>query len=173
MTTDTKTILEVKNLDSPDERRDMQHGALEVVNLPGATIARATFQPGWKWSVDMAPVVGTASCQVSHTGVILSGLFHVRMDDGREYDLGPGDAHVVGPGHDAWVVGDDPCVTIDVAPTSASAAGQVVRCPCGVEFRTAGHEQIEHLVAAVREHANASHGHEFTREQVLAEVSAG
>ncbi|HVA75518.1 MAG TPA: cupin domain-containing protein [Acidimicrobiales bacterium] len=119
MSADTKATLEAKNLQSPDERRTTDHGFLEVVNLPGATIARGVLQPGWKWSTDIAPAVGTSSCQVAHTGVILSGHFHVRMDDGRELDFGPGDAHVVAPGHDAWVVGDEPCVVIDFAPTSA------------------------------------------------------
>src|SRR5690348_13704031 len=99
-----------KNLDTPDEQRSSDHGVLDVVNLPGATIARATYQPGWRWSTDIKPVVGTDSCQVSHAGVVLSGRFRIRTDDGTEMELGPGDAHVVGPGHDAWVVGDEPVV---------------------------------------------------------------
>jgi len=168
----THTTCEVKNLDSPDERRAMDHGVLEVVNLPGATLARAVFQPGWRWSTDLGPLVGTRSCQMGHTGYIVSGRFHVRMDDGREYDLRPGDAHVVGPGHDAWVVGDEPCVVVDVAATASSLAGHVGRCPCGVEFRVASDAQLDHLVAAIREHASAAHGHQLTDEQVLAEVSA-
>lgn len=167
-----KPILEVKGLGSPDERRDMEHGLLEVVNLPGATIARATFQPGWKWSSDVAPLVGTTSCQVDHTSYIVSGRFQVRMDDGRELVLGPGDAHVVAAGHDAWVVGDEPVVAIDFTPTVAAQAGHVLRCPCGVEFRVASDDQLDHLVGAVVEHASGSHGHELTREDVLAEVSA-
>lgn len=118
MTADTKAIAESKNLDEPHERREMDHGSLEIVNLSGATIVRGVLQPGWRWSTDIAPAAGTSSCEVAHTGVILSGRFHVRMDDGRELDLGPGDAHVVSPGHDAWVVGDEPCVVIDFAPAS-------------------------------------------------------
>lgn len=168
----TTTTFEVKNLDSPDDRQAMERGVLEVVNLPGATISRAVFQPGWRWSTDVAPLVGTRSCQASHTGYIVSGRFHVRMDDGREYDFGPGDAHVVAPGHDAWVVGDEPVVGIDFALTGSSPAGHVGRCPCGVEFRVASEAQLDHLVAAIREHASASHGHEFSNEQVLAEISA-
>ena len=168
----SKAMLEVKNLESPDERHAMEHGVLEIVNLPGATLARAVFQPGWRWSADVGPTVGTRSCQVAHTGYIISGRFHVRMDDGREYDLGPGDAHVVAPGHDAWVVGEEPCVIVDFAPTGAALAGHIGRCPCGVEFRVAGDNQLDHMVAAIREHASGSHGHELTREQILAEVSA-
>ena len=168
----TKTTLMVKNLESPDERRNPPRGTIEVVNLPGATITRAKFQPGWKWSTDIAPLVGTRSCQAAHTGVILSGRFHVRMDDGREYDFGPGDAHVVSPGHDAWVVGDEPVLALDFASTGNALAGYVGRCPCGVEFRVASNDQLDHLVAAVQQHAAGSHGHELTSEQILAEVSA-
>jgi mannose-6-phosphate isomerase-like protein (cupin superfamily) len=167
-----KTIFETKSLDTPDEQRAMDHGTLALVNLPGATIARAILAPGWRWSTDIAPLVGTRSCQVAHTGYIVSGHFHVRMDDGREQDLGPGDAHVVAAGHDAWVVGDEPCVTIDVTATAGSLAGHVGRCPCGVEFRIASDDQLDHLIAAIQQHASGSHGHELTHEQILAEVSA-
>lgn len=172
MLADSKKTLEVTNLDAPDERRTMEHGTLDFANLPGATIARATFQPGWRWSTDVAPLVGTDSCQIAHTGYIISGRFHVRMDDGREHDFGPGDAHVVAPGHDAWVVGDEPVVAIDFTATGSSLAGHVGRCPCGVEFRVAADDQLDHLVAAIREHASGSHGHDLTRDQILAEVSA-
>ncbi|MGH9077030.1 MAG: cupin domain-containing protein [Acidimicrobiales bacterium] len=167
----TKATFEVKNFESPDERRDMDHLVLEVVNLPGATIARAVFQPGWRWSTDVGRVVGTRSCQVPHLGHIVSGHFHVRMDDGRDHDLGPGDAHLVAPGHDAWVVGDEPCVAIDFTPMAGALAGHVGRCPCGVEFRVATDDQLDHLVVAIQEHASGSHGHQLTHAQVLAEVS--
>jgi hypothetical protein len=167
----SQSTLEVTNMDSPDERIAHEHGVLEVANLPGATIIRAVFQPGWRWSTDVRPLVGTESCQVAHTGYIVSGRFHVRMDDGREHDFGPGDAHVVAPGHDSWVVGDEPCVVIDFAATSSAAAGHVGRCPCGVEFRVASEGQLDHLVAAIQEHASGSHGHQLSADQVLAELS--
>ena len=95
-----------------------------------------------------------------------------RMDDGREYEFGPGDAHVVSAGHDAWVEGDEPCVALDLAFTGRALAGHVGRCPCGVEFRVASDDQFGQLVAAIREHARSSHGHELTTQQVLAEVMA-
>jgi hypothetical protein len=107
---------EAKNLGIPDDKRDFDHGQISLVNLPGVTIGQATFSPGWRWSTDVKPAAGTGSCQVPHAGVVLSGQFHVRMDDGTELDLGPGDAHVVSPGHDAWVVGDEECVIIDFIP---------------------------------------------------------
>jgi uncharacterized protein (TIGR02246 family) len=98
---------------------------------------------------------------------------HVAMSDGRELELGPGDAHLVGPGHDAWVIGDEPCVTIDFIPAGDTAGGRIARCPCGVEFRVATDDQLDHLVAAITEHAKGSHDHDLTREQVLAELGAG
>jgi mannose-6-phosphate isomerase-like protein (cupin superfamily) len=105
-----------RNLDTPDQKRTYQHGVLHLVTVGGATVARGVYAPGWRWSTDVRPEVGTDSCQVPHTGYVLSGRLGIRMDDGTEMELGPGDGHVVGPGHDAWVVGDEPVVIIDVAP---------------------------------------------------------
>ena len=105
--------LVAKNLGSPDEKRSFEHGDLSVVNIEGATVGRAVFRPGWKWSNDVKPIAGTDSCQAPHTGYIISGRMHVVMDDGREAEAGPGDAFVIAPGHDAWIVGDEPCVALD------------------------------------------------------------
>ena len=114
--------LQAKNLGTPDEKHSFDHGDLNVVNLTGMTIVRAAFNPGWRWSTDVKPLVGTESCQVSHAGYVVSGRLHVRLDDGREYELGPGDAHVVSPGHDAWVVGEEPFVAVDFARDSLADA---------------------------------------------------
>jgi hypothetical protein len=165
-------MLEAKNIETPDEKHAFEHGEVQIVNLTGMTFARATFRPGWRWSTDVKPVVGTNSCELTHTSYVVSGRFHVRMDDGTELELGPGDAHVCSPGHDAWVVGDEPCVAIDFSSTGTLLGGRAVRCPCGVEFRVADDHQVDHLVAAVREHASATHGHELSREQVLTEIGA-
>lgn len=113
-------MLEVKNVDTPDQKVGFDHGDLHLVNLTGVTVAQATFRPGWKWSEDVKPRAGTSSCQQPHIGIIVSGRFAVRMDDGEERVLGPGDAHVVSPGHDAWVVGDEPCVILDFAFTGGA-----------------------------------------------------
>src|SRR5215475_1303455 len=91
----TKLIVAVKNIETPDERHGFENASVNVVNLPGVTIARTVYQPGWKWSADVKPVVGTEACQAAHTGYILSGWLPPALDDGREYDFGPGDAHVV------------------------------------------------------------------------------
>lgn len=165
-------MLEAKNVATPDETYTFEHGAVETVNLTGMTVGRATFRPGWRWSTDVQPVVGTSSCQLAHSSYVVAGRFHVRMDDGTERELGPGDAHVVSAGHDAWVVGDEPCVIIDFSSTGTLFGGQAVRCPCGVEFRVADDDHLDHLVAAVQEHSS-SHGHRLTRDEVLAEIGAG
>jgi len=104
---------ESRNLDAPDEVRKFDHGEFKVVTISGTTVGRAVFEPGWRWSNDVKPLAGTESCQAAHTGYIVSGRLHVRMDDGVEGELGPGDAFICSPGHDAWVVGDDPCVALD------------------------------------------------------------
>lgn len=160
---------EVKSLDAPDERRSFNHGEVDIATLPGATFGRALFNPGWRWSVDVKPTAGTASCQAAHLGYVISGRMHVRMDDGTEADLGPGDAHVVPPGHDAWVVGDEQLVVLDITPGSPTA--RAVRCPCGVEFRVESDGHLDELVAAVQEHAAGSHGQQIGREDVLADLA--
>jgi mannose-6-phosphate isomerase-like protein (cupin superfamily) len=106
--------LEKKSLDSPDENRPIEDGTVEIVNLSAGGVMRQTFEPGWKWSKSVKPVAGTDSCQTHHFGYCISGHLHVVMDDGEEIDVGPGDAIEVQPGHDAWVVGDEPYVGIDI-----------------------------------------------------------
>lgn len=105
--------LESKNLDTPDEKRDFEHGAMSIVNVAGAIVGRAVFNPGWKWSNDVKPIAGTDSCEAAHTGYVISGRMHIRMDDGTEREVGPGEAIVISAGHDAWIVGDEPCVMLD------------------------------------------------------------
>jgi uncharacterized protein YjlB len=104
----------VKSLDSPDETRAFAaHGAMAVVQVGETTVGRGTFEPGWRWSADVKPIAGTSSCGAHHTLVVLSGRMHVVMDDGSEFEVGPGDVTVIPPGHDAWTVGDEACVCVD------------------------------------------------------------
>jgi hypothetical protein len=98
-----------------DEKRSFDKGELELVTLGGVTFGRATLQPGWKWSTCVKPIVNTESCQASHLQYHVSGRIRVRMDDGSEGEFGPGEVSLLPPGHDAWVVGDEPVVVIDIS----------------------------------------------------------
>lgn len=99
------------------ERRDFAAHGHAVVTQAGATAAlRGTFEPGWRWSQDVGPIAGTISCQVAHRGYVLSGAMTIRMDDGDEQTMRGGDLVDIGPGHDAWVVGDEPCEMLDMSP---------------------------------------------------------
>jgi mannose-6-phosphate isomerase-like protein (cupin superfamily) len=102
-----------KPLDQPDETRPIEKGKVEVVDLEIGKVMRATFEPGWRWSECVKPAVGGDSCQVDHFGYCVSGRLHVEMNDGEELEFGAGDAMRVPPGHNAWVVGDEPYVGID------------------------------------------------------------
>jgi len=104
-----------KSLNTPDETRPFEGGTgqLEVVNSEEGAVGRATFLPGWKWSEHVKPIAKTDSCQAAHTGYFVSGRMKVVSDDGEEMEYGPGDFAVMAPGHDAWIVGNEPCVVID------------------------------------------------------------
>jgi hypothetical protein len=106
--------MQSKSLNKPDEERSFPKGKLELVMLGGITFGRGTFEPGWKWSDSVKPLVKTKSCEAPHTQYHISGRLAVRMDDGTEAIFGPGDVSVLPPGHDAWVVGNEPVVVIDV-----------------------------------------------------------
>jgi hypothetical protein len=95
-----------KRFEESDETRKFEHGNVEVVHLAGSTAAQMTLGPGWRWSTDIKPMVGTESCQAHHVGYGLSGSLHVVTDEGNEFDVGAGDVYEILPGHDAWVVGD-------------------------------------------------------------------
>ncbi len=106
--------LEIQSIDSPQETRPFQaHGQMEVVTLGDFTLGRGTFEAGWQWSKDVKPIAGTDSCMTHHKGICVSGRMTVRTDDGSETTLGAGDVFVLEPGHDAWTVGDEPCVLYD------------------------------------------------------------
>lgn len=99
--------------DSPDEVREFPHGRLEIVHLPDATFGRATYQPGWKWSLHNAPIVGTTLCHAPHTGMVVAGHGVVQYEDGVRLDLTPGTVfHITEQPHDSWVEGDKPYVSI-------------------------------------------------------------
>ena len=106
--------LQKKNLDtSPDETRTFDHGVMKTATVGDFEVAREVLEPGWKWSEDIKPIAGTDSCQVEHNGLMLTGRMKVVADDGTEMEIGPGDTYVIPPGHDAWVVGDEPASSIE------------------------------------------------------------
>jgi uncharacterized cupin superfamily protein len=111
--------LEARDFESPDETRTPEKTKVDVVRLGSITAARFTFEPGWRWSECVKPVAGTESCQVRHVGVVQSGRIHVIHEDGSEGEVGPGDAYVIEPGHDAWVVGDETFVGFEFESPSA------------------------------------------------------
>jgi hypothetical protein len=106
--------LEVKSVESPDETRPFaEKGGVAVVPPNGHPVLHGTFEPGWRWSDDVKPIAGTDSCEATHLMYVISGRMHIAMNDGTEADVGPGDVASIAPGHDAWTVGDEPCVTVD------------------------------------------------------------
>jgi hypothetical protein len=111
--------LHVRDFQAPDETRTPDKTQVDVVRMGGTTAARFTFEPGWKWSECVKPVAGTESCQVRHIGVVQSGRMHVTHEDGTEGEVGPGEAYVIEPGHDAWVVGDETFVGFEFESQSA------------------------------------------------------
>jgi mannose-6-phosphate isomerase-like protein (cupin superfamily) len=111
--------VEARSFDSPDETRKPDKTQVDVVRMGATTAARITLEPGWRWSECVKPVAGTESCQVRHVGVVHSGRLAVTHDDGTEVEIGPGQAYVIEPGHDASVVGDERFVGLEFESRSA------------------------------------------------------
>ena len=105
--------IEIKSLNSPDEIRTFEKGKIELVNIGGKSIGRAIFEPGWRWSTHVKPIVKTRSCEAPHFQYHVSGTLKIVMDDGTEKECRAGYVSLLPPGHDAWVVGDEPVVIVD------------------------------------------------------------
>src|SRR5262245_49596935 len=120
----TVTKLEAKSHEKPDEIRAPNKTRVEVVRLQGFTLSRFIFQPGWRWSECIKPVVKTDSCQVSHVGYLVSGKITVQMQDGAKKTISAGDSYTIPPGHDAWVEGKEPAVGIEVLSAEQFAKAQ-------------------------------------------------
>jgi mannose-6-phosphate isomerase-like protein (cupin superfamily) len=113
----TETLrLTKKNFDSPEVLREFDHGKVELVTVEDVTLARFTLQPGWKWSEAIRPIAKTEHCVMHHAQCVISGRLRVVMEDGEQMDFGPGDFASIPPGHDAWILGDEPFVGIDFSP---------------------------------------------------------
>jgi quercetin dioxygenase-like cupin family protein len=109
--TDTLALV---NWDHPNETREFEKGRFEVYKVGPTTLGRASYEPGWRWSEHVGPTVGSALCPVEHLGVVISGRALVKMDDGTERVMHPGDFFHIPPGHDSWVVGDEPYVSLHI-----------------------------------------------------------
>lgn len=117
-----------KRFTRPDETRPFaDKGRIELLNFDEATVGRATFEPGWRWSTHVRPLAGTDSCQVRHTLFVLAGRMMTVMDDGDEVELNPGDVAEIPPGHDAWVIGDEPAVMLDFTGAEEYARRRAAR----------------------------------------------
>jgi quercetin dioxygenase-like cupin family protein len=110
------------NLDHATETRTFEKGRFELYRVGPMTLGRATYEPGWRWSEHVGPATGETSCRVEHVGLVLSGRAAVKMDDGTERVMAPGDFFHVPPGHDSWVIGDEPYVSLHVMGSEGYAA---------------------------------------------------
>jgi len=112
---------EYKDFAQPDEVREFSHGRLEVLHLAAGDVGRMVLEPGWHWSEDVKPIAGTELCETAHFGYQVSGVLRIKLADGTTIDARPGMAGSVPPGHDAWVVGEEPAVLIDWAGAASYA----------------------------------------------------
>jgi quercetin dioxygenase-like cupin family protein len=116
MATIASSRLQVKRGNAPDESRPFEsHGHADLHKIGKSSVMRAFFEPGWRWSKHLAPIMGTKLCQSPHLGYVVSGRMRIQMEDGTEAEMAPGDFFKIAPGHDAWVVGDERCVLVDFA----------------------------------------------------------
>jgi quercetin dioxygenase-like cupin family protein len=102
----------LKRFEYPDELRTFEKGKFEIIRIAGMTLGRATYEPGWKWSVHVGQALGAKSCSVEHVGVVVAGRATAALDDGRVIEMKPGDVFYIPPGHDSWVVGEEPYVSL-------------------------------------------------------------
>ena len=106
-------LLSAKNFGQAKEVRKFENGKVELVEFGNAVVGRSTLEPGWRWSKSVKPIAHTESCEATHFQYHVSGTLHVKLNDGTEIECKPGDVSLIPPGHDAWVVGDEPVVLID------------------------------------------------------------
>jgi hypothetical protein len=103
----------VQRFDGTEKVTRFPNGEERVVDVLGSPVGRATFEPGWRWTNDVRPIVGADRCPRLHVGYSLSGPLHVLYDDGSTLDVSAGDVFEIPPGHDAWVVGNEAVVLVD------------------------------------------------------------
>ena len=116
--------VEIKRFERADELRTFPLGRFELLRIGQLTIGRATYEPGWRWSEHVGAAIGESSCSVEHVGMVVSGRNLVTMDDGRSFELGPGDVFAIGPGHDSAVLGDEAYVSLHFVGASGYATAE-------------------------------------------------
>lgn len=112
---------EAKSADSPDETRTPPNAVVQQVTVAGHTLARMTFKPGWRWSENIKPIVGTDRCQLSHIGYALGGSITVQTAEGEEHTIKAGDFYSIAPGHDAWNGGGEDFVGLEIVSAAEYA----------------------------------------------------
>ena len=112
----------LKRFETPDETRTFPKGRFELVHIGGTVIGRATYEPGWRWSTDVGRELGKEACDVEHVGMVVSGRAAVAMNDGETFEIKAGDLFYIPPGHDSWVLGDEPYVSIHLMGAGDYAA---------------------------------------------------
>lgn len=125
------TAVTIRRFSVPDEERSFEKGRFELLRLSGVTVGRATYAPGWRWSDHVGALLGERRCMVEHVGMVLSGRAAVAMDDGSVIEVAAGDVFHIPPGHDSWVVGDEPYVSLHFlgAQEYAASAGPEQKLP--------------------------------------------
>lgn len=109
----TPSYLAAKNFGQTKEVREFENGKVEIIEFGDRVVGRSTLQPGWRWSKAIKPLARTESCEATHFQYHVSGTLHVKLNDGTEIECKPGEVSLIPPGHDAWVVGNEPVVLID------------------------------------------------------------
>ena len=123
MTLPTYDDFLIKRFEDPDEVRTFEKGYFEIVTIGGMTLGRASYEPGWKWSEHVGRKSGATSCEVEHIGIVISGSAACQMNDGRYHEMKAGDLFYIGPGHDSWVVGNQPYVSLHLLGAERYAHG--------------------------------------------------
>jgi len=111
----------LKRFETPDETRVFPRGRFALIRIGSMTIGHAAYEPGWCWSVDVGAALGQTSCQVEHTGLVLSGSCTAAMDTGVVHIMKAGDLFYIAPGHDSWVVGNEPYISLHFEGAEAYA----------------------------------------------------
>jgi hypothetical protein len=124
MTEIAQPKMEKRSFSKPEESRTFEKGIVELVTIGDITFGRATLQPGWRWSTCVKPIAKTESCDAPHLQYHVAGRLRVKMDDGAEEEFGPGEVSSLPPGHDAWVVGNEPVVVVDISGMTHFAEGK-------------------------------------------------